>query len=618
MGAACSGAKRAEAAGDGSGLTAVAKTFSKEALDAEVESILKRSKVDYALDGSFPEAVELEAREFEGWVPTDADVAARKDLRESRRVFTIDPATAKDLDDAVHVHDLGDGTFEMGVHIADVSHFVPPGSAMDAEARHRATTVYLVDRSVPMLPRTLSEGVCSLAPGVDRLAFSVTWRMTADGRKVDGDTPWFGRTIIRSCVQLDYGTAQALIDGEAVLQAKYRPTGGHTVQQLADDLRAMHGVTLARRRWRFEEGGALRMLRKTKFHFELERGTGRPTSMSLSKLQDSNRVVEEMMLMANELVAWHLSERRPENALLRAHRSPRRKDLQKFAKYAKKHGFDVNPETSGTLHHSLDAYRQSYTAPGVNVRQLLEAMFSKSMRGAVYLCTGKSITKPHWWHHYALSMERYTHFTSPIRRYPDVVVHRQLEWLLLPEGDRPAPLTADEVDEICRHCNWRRDQAKQAQSQADRVWLTMMLEETSVCDLAAITNISSSDQPPRAEPAGASSDDESKASGDAKVGAAQGNSQHHSSSNNNNNHGPVYIGVLVPRLGLRRSIKTSAWSGAKRVDVDVESQTITVEWAESGAIQTLGLFDALHVCLEVSGLNVNLRVVETGEQSRFQ
>lgn len=552
------------------------KQYSKREIDEKVEEILKI--IDYATDGSFPPEVEEEANAFRDWSPSAEELLGRRDFRASRRVFTIDPATARDLDDAVHVHALGDGLYELGVHIADVSHFVPAGGPMDREARRRATTIYLVDRSVPMLPRVLSEGVCSLAPNADRLAFSFTVPVDAEGR-VAGE-PWFGRSVIRSCVQLDYRTAQQLVDGEAVLAARHRPGGGHTVQQLADDLRLLHGITMARRRRRFDEEGALRMMRKSKFSFELSPETGAPVSMRLARLQDANRVVEEMMLLANTSVASHLVARGPGNALLRAHPPPRQKDLARFAASARERGFDVATGSSGALHKSLDAYRQSYTETGVNVRQLLEALFSKTMRGASYLCAGKIPDRPREWRHYALATDTYTHFTSPIRRYPDVTVHRQLDWLLRADGS--PPMTADEVQEVCDHCNRRRDKAKQAQSEADRAWLAMTLERGDVYDLAAITNVS--------------------------AGGGGG-------GEDGNGSGNVYVGVLVPRLGLRRSLRVSAFDGA--VEADGERQQVTVTWAASGRKQTFGLFAALHVRLDVSRMSVGLRVVEEGGVSNF-
>lgn len=219
-----------------------------------------------------------------GWRPTKAMLRGRRDYRKTR-VFTIDPTTAKDLDDALHITPLPDGRVEIGVHIADVSHFVRPDTDVDAEALKRATTVYLVNGIVPMLPKPLCEIACSLNEDVERLAFSCVWKMNMDGtmsKKGDGtgdkDDIWYGRTVIKSCARLDYATAQNIIDGkvatgEESLDDKFwprsrQPTGGHTHDQVAHDVRLMHRVAMARRRLRFQNGALA--LNGIKLAFKLE------------------------------------------------------------------------------------------------------------------------------------------------------------------------------------------------------------------------------------------------------------------------------------------------------------------------------------------------------------
>lgn len=197
-------------------------------------------------------------------IPED-ERARRRDLT-GLRIFTIDPSTAKDLDDAVHVRCVAPGVYELGVHIADVTYFVRPNTALDEEAQRRATTVYLVQKALPMLPRLLSDNLCSLNPNVERLTYSCIWRMNAKGEML-GAEPWYGRTIIRSCCKLDYGTAQRVIDGEittedaeagsvdpALWETARRPTGGHTMLEIAKDVKLMNRIAVARRRRRFESG----------------------------------------------------------------------------------------------------------------------------------------------------------------------------------------------------------------------------------------------------------------------------------------------------------------------------------------------------------------------------
>jgi exoribonuclease R len=295
-------------------------------LQDEIQALLTEFNVNH---GEFPaqaleqvdQAVQsgfyLNDKNEMGWKPTVDMHNGRRDYR-SERIFTIDPTTAKDLDDALHVKLLDDGRVEIGVHIADVSFFVKPGGAVDQEAQRRSTTVYLVDRSVPMLPRPLCEIACSLNEGVERLAFSCVWRMNLDGTmrskhtNAHGkakDDVWYGRTVIRSCARLDYATAQNIIEnkvatGEAVekvdvaLWPKSRqPTGGHTIDQVAADVRLMHKVAMARRKLRFDNGALA--LNGTKLTFTLDVDGETPLLAEPYPIRDSNRLVEEFMLIAN-------------------------------------------------------------------------------------------------------------------------------------------------------------------------------------------------------------------------------------------------------------------------------------------------------------------------------
>ena len=225
----------------------------------------------------------------------------RRDYR-NRRIFTIDPTTAKDLDDALHIDDLGNGQVEIGVHIADVSFFVQPNSLIDREAQRRCTTVYLVDRTIPMLPRPLCEIACSLNENVERLAFSCVWRMNLDGTVADPSDIWYGRSVIKSCARLDYATAQNIIDDKVAtgevepdeeLWPKARqPTGGHTIGKVAADVRLMNKVAQARRRLRFQHGAIA--LTKVKLIFQLDGDGETPMLCQPYAIRDSNRLVEEV------------------------------------------------------------------------------------------------------------------------------------------------------------------------------------------------------------------------------------------------------------------------------------------------------------------------------------
>ena len=312
-------------------------------VEDETKALLVENGVDH---GDFPAAVlrdvdkAVESGRFlesadMGWKPTEEMCRGRRDYR-NHRIFTIDPTTAKDLDDALHVTPLPDGRVEIGVHIADVSHFIQSGSAVDQEALRRATTVYLVNDVIPMLPRPLCEIACSLNENVERLAFSVVWRMNMDGtlskkgrkgKSKPEDDIWYGRTVIKSCARLDYATAQNIIDGkvakgeaqadESFWPESRQPTGGHTIDQVAADVRLMHKVAMARRKLRFGNGALA--LNGIKLAFQLEADGETPKLCAPYPIRDSNRLIEEYMLMANYFVAQRLITHAHGRALLRNH-----------------------------------------------------------------------------------------------------------------------------------------------------------------------------------------------------------------------------------------------------------------------------------------------------------
>jgi exoribonuclease R len=301
-----------------------------------------------------------------GWKPTPDMYKGRRDYR-NQRIFTIDPTTAKDLDDALHITPLPNGQVEIGVHIADVSYFVRPETAVDTEATRRATTVYLVDRVIPMLPRPLCEVACSLNENVERLAFSCIWRMNLDGTlesKKENDEIWYGRTVIKSCARLDYATAQNIIDnkvanGESaedmdktLWPPSRRPTCGHTVDEVAADVRLMHKVAMARRRLRFMNGAVA--LNGVKLSFKLDTDGETPLLCAPYPIRDSNRLVEEYMLLANYLVAQRLITHAGGLAVLRHHPPPLQQGMQSVVEIAKEgKGFEIDASTSQSLQASL-------------------------------------------------------------------------------------------------------------------------------------------------------------------------------------------------------------------------------------------------------------------------
>ena len=411
-----------------------------------------------------------------GWTIPPEEIQKRRDMR-NHRIFSIDPTTAKDLDDALHVTRLDDGRIELGVHIADVSYYVRPGNPLDEEAKIRATTVYLVQKSLPMLPRLLSENLCSLNPNEDRLAYSCIWWMTPDGNMTN-DTPWYGRSVIRSCCKLDYGLAQRMIErevndsntGKDIWPGDRRPTGGHACTDVCNDVRLMDQIAKQRRLRRYESGALA--LQGVKLCFKCDRTTGNPIDTFTYPIKDSNRLVEEYMLLANYLVAQKLILGAGRLASIRRHPKPHPKKLQDYATQCKERGFDINVKTAGALHTSLLQFNNPNMDP--ITKYALTTLATAPMQPAVYFAAGTESREQ--WRHYALNIPYYTHFTSPIRRYADVMVHRLLTSVL---DDDVANFyaSADDIHAILENCNEKKEASKAAQERGDDVYFCVFLKQ---------------------------------------------------------------------------------------------------------------------------------------------
>ncbi|KAG0056775.1 hypothetical protein BGZ83_003393, partial [Gryganskiella cystojenkinii] len=390
------------------------------------------------------------------WVIPEKELSRRRDLREEC-VFTIDPATAKDLDDAVSCTRHEDGTYEIGVHIADVSHFIKVGSALDREAKSRATTVYLVQKAIPMLPNVLCEDLCSLTANVDRLAFSVFWKMTEDGHVMNTS---FSKSVIRSCAQLSYDDAQRVITTGS-LDPKVE-VFGQPRTLVEDNIKVFFKLSQILRQKRFENGAL--SINSIKLNFETDE-IFNPLDVSVYELKESNRLIEEFMLLANMSVAKQIFEFFPEQALLRRHEQPLEKRMVDFISHMNKIGLDLDASSSGALQQSLDAIQDP------DVRKVVRLLVIKPMQRAKYICTG--MLSPEKYHHYALNAPLYTHFTSPIRRYADIIVHRMLEASLT--GDSKFYLGKESCQKSANHCNIKKDAAKLAQEQSSHVYLSVLL-----------------------------------------------------------------------------------------------------------------------------------------------
>ncbi|KAJ2558923.1 hypothetical protein EV175_000573 [Coemansia sp. RSA 1933] len=443
------------------------------------------------------------------WEVPKRELERRTDLRKTC-IFTIDPPTARDLDDAVSCARLPNGNMLVGVHIADVSFFVRPNTALDMQARQRATTTYMVQRAYPMLPSMLCEDLCSLNPGVDRLAFSVMWEM--DPQTATVQSTWFGRTIINSACKLAYDDAQHIIEGnhlsddipcyEVAKGKTARASSSHKAQIEASILWIYRLSRIMRKR-RFENGAL--SLSSVKLSFELD-SSGEPIDCSPYAIKDSNRLIEEFMLLANMSVAARIEATFPNASLLRRHSPPLSRRLDEVCKQLEASGIHLSPESSGDLQRSLSRV----TDP--DIRFTVEEILTGPMQRALYFST-HSIKDKAGYYHYALNTPLYTHFTSPIRRYADIVVHRTLEASLAlfgnhVAGDHPLlpqyyspffPKTSSEgslttspkaaqsllvpkpatIAEIAHRCNLRKDAAKKAQDASSNLYLVHYLTSMS-------------------------------------------------------------------------------------------------------------------------------------------
>ncbi|OZC06512.1 hypothetical protein X798_06500 [Onchocerca flexuosa] len=444
-------------------------------IEAETEGLLLANDVDTR---EFSQAAlsSLPITEAVGWKIDEKEFKYRKDFRDET-VFTIDPSTARDLDDALHIKPIldcdgaGNPGWEVGVHIADVSYFVQFGTELDHWAFSRGTSVYLVHKVIPMLPQILCEELCSLNPNVDRLTFSVVWKISDQGEIFD---EWFGRTIIRSCCKLSYEHAQDfIVHPERDFAPSELPEiyNGRKSDEVKEAILRLHKIAVILKRKRFENGSLY--LDMPKLNFALDEMSGMPNGLSLRERKESSFLVEEFMLLANIAVARKIESAFPKTALLRRHPSPKIKMLRDILEKCEKVGFTIDGSTSATISSSLRKY-EGDTELKRTIVQMLTHLLMKSMQLALYFCVG-SLKNRTDYAHYALSVPFYTHFTSPIRRYPDIMVHRFLSAAL---GYSPAPgLTVKEVETIASHCNDRKLTAKTVSEASDDMFFGVFIKE---------------------------------------------------------------------------------------------------------------------------------------------
>ncbi len=348
----------------------------------------------------FPESVIREAEKLKHIGITEEEIKKRKDIREIL-TFTIDPVDAKDFDDAISYKKSENGNYEIGIHIADVSHYVREGNELDKEAYKRGTSVYLVDRTIPMLPEVLSNDLCSLKPDADRLAFSIIFEINKNGEVIK---EWVGKTIINSKKRFTYEEAQNSIDNKDAIF--------HT------ELSELNKIAKKLKKERFEKGAI--SLEQDEVKIELDQ-EGVPINIVVKKRLDTNKMIEEFMLLANRRIAEKISQKekgKPDNIFLyRIHDLPNKEKMQDLASFLKKLGHKVTLKNG--IIPSEEINRLIQKLEGSPIRDTVHTAIIRTMAKAIY--SVKNIG------HYGLAFKHYTHFTSPIRRYPDIVVHRIIE-----------------------------------------------------------------------------------------------------------------------------------------------------------------------------------------------
>jgi len=386
--------------------------------NAEMHAIL----AEFGLPYKYPENVEKEADKISDKISQE-EIDKREDFRKIT-TFTIDPRDAKDFDDALSIRLLENGNWEIGVHIADVTHYVTPGDIIDKEGESRATSIYLVDRTIPMLPERLSNGLCSLRPNEDKLCYSAVFEITDDAviKKYR-----IGRTIINSDRRFTYEEAQEIIEtGEGDFKEEVLK-----LDQLAKKLREK----------RFEKGAIA--FDREEVRFEIDE-TGKPISVYFKEQKDSNKLIEEFMLLANRTVAEHIGKvpksKKAKTFVYRIHDLPNPEKMESMAQFIRRFGYKIKTEGSNvavskSINKLLD---DVHNKPEEN---LISTIAVRAMAKAVYSTSNIG--------HYGLAFDYYTHFTSPIRRYPDMMVHRLLT--LYAEGGRSVSQQIYEGE--CKHCS---------------------------------------------------------------------------------------------------------------------------------------------------------------------
>ena len=397
--------------------------------DTEIHSIL----AEYGLPYEFPADIAAFAIQLDTTIKKE-EIAKRRDLRDIL-TFTIDPKDAKDFDDALSFRVLPDGNYEIGIHIADVSHYLVPGTVLDDEAYDRATSVYLVDRVVPMLPEVLSNNACSLRPNEEKYTFSAIFELDKNARV---KKEWFGRTVINSNERFAYEEAQHIIEtknGSIPESVSIRGKGYSVSDAVVEATLTMNKLAVIMRQQRMQEGAISFDKVEVKFHLN---EANEPQSVYFKEAKEANKLIEEFMLLANRKVAEFIGKQTPVKTFVyRVHDDPDEEKLMALNSIISRFGHQINFKNKKTISDSLNQLLED--VKGQKEQNLVDTLTIRSMSKALY--TTQNIG------HYGLAFDYYTHFTSPIRRYPDIMVHRLLQHYL--DGGKSPKDTI--YEEKCKH-----------------------------------------------------------------------------------------------------------------------------------------------------------------------
>lgn len=398
--------------------------------DVEMQSILS----EYNFPLAFPKEVEKEAASIQYHL-SQKELAKRRDFRDVFTI-TIDPWDAKDFDDAISIKKIKENEWEIGIHIADVSHYVQPGSKLDQEAYDRGTSIYLVDRVIPMLPEKLSNGVCSLRPNEEKLTFSAVFKMND---KAEILSQWFGKTVIKSNRRYTYEEAQEIIE-----------TGKG---DYPNEILTLHRLATILRKERFARGAINFNTVEVKFKLDEK---GKPIETYVKEQKEANHLIEEFMLLANKKVAEKIGkvhrDQKAKTFVYRVHDEPDPEKLNTFMQFLKKLGYKLNISNREALAQSYNRLFEKIKGKGEE--NLIETVAIRTMSKAYYSTENIG--------HYGLSFPYYTHFTSPIRRYPDLMVHRLLQRYL--EGK--SSVNQEEYEAYCKHASDMEKRAAEAERES--------------------------------------------------------------------------------------------------------------------------------------------------------